>query len=42
VVEQIRQDAQVRRTFNLVEVVSDDSKRREFLDELFKHLIRIM
>lgn len=41
VMEQIRQDAQVRKVFNLVEILAGEQKRTEFLDEIFKHLIRI-
>jgi hypothetical protein len=42
VMEQIHQDAQVRKVFNLVDILADDRKRGEFLDEIFKHLIRII
>ncbi len=42
VVEQIEADAQVRNRFNLIDIMEDDAKRKEFLDELFVHLIRIV
>lgn len=42
VIRQINQDAQVRRWFNLVDILADQAKRNEFLDEIFKHLIRIV
>ena len=42
VMEQVRQDAQVRKVFNLVDILANYRKRGEFLDEIFKHLIRII
>jgi len=42
VVSQIRADAHVRKWFNLVDVFADQGKRQEFLDELFKHQIRVI
>lgn len=41
VIEQIKADAQVRKWFNLIEILEDDNKRRAFLRELFVHQIRI-
>jgi len=42
VMEQVRADAQVRKWFNLVDIFADDELRGEFLDEIFKHQIRIL
>lgn len=41
VVAQIEADAQVRRTFNLIDIFENDDKRQEFLEEIFTHVIRI-
>jgi len=41
VLSQIRQDQCVRKIFNLVEILADEDRRREFVDEIFLHVIRI-
>jgi hypothetical protein len=41
VMKQIEADGQVRRTFNLVDILDDEAKRQSFLDEIFKYLVRI-
>jgi hypothetical protein len=38
--EQIANDGQVRRTFNLTEILADGSARKQFLDEIFRFIIR--
>lgn len=40
--EQIEADAQVRKTFNLVEIMADPAKRKEFLREIFVYQIRVV
>lgn len=39
--EQIRQDAFVRKVFNLVEILANEQKREMFVEEIFVHLIRV-
>lgn len=39
--EQIKADAQVRKVFNLIEIMDEADKREEFLKEIFVHQIRI-
>ncbi len=39
--EQIKADGQVRKIFNLVDILEDASKRRKFLHELFGYVIRV-
>ncbi|NLI99253.1 XcyI family restriction endonuclease [bacterium] len=41
VARQIEEDGQVRKTFILPEILSDEKKRQQFLEELFKYIIRI-
>ncbi|MFQ5753711.1 MAG: XcyI family restriction endonuclease, partial [bacterium] len=41
VLDQIRHDGQVRKIYNLIDILQDTKKRNEFLDEIFKYLIRI-
>jgi len=41
VLQQIKEDGQVRQVFNLADVLSNVSRRQEFLDELFTYVIRI-
>lgn len=41
VARQIEEDGQVRKTYILPEILSDAKKRRQFLEELFKYIIRI-
>jgi hypothetical protein len=40
--EQIEQDGQVRRTYNLIDIIDNEAKRNEFMIEIFKHQIRII
>lgn len=42
VVEQIKADAQVRKIFNLVDILASEKEARKFLDELFRHQIRMI
>jgi hypothetical protein len=39
---QIREDAQVRKVFNLIDILADEPRKKQFLEELFKHQIRII
>jgi hypothetical protein len=41
VLDQIKQDGQVRKTYNLIDILQDENQRNGFLDEIFKYLIRI-
>jgi hypothetical protein len=38
---QIRDDGQVRRTFNLIDVLDNSRQKKAFLDEIFKFIIRL-
>jgi len=42
VVEQIKADGQVRKTYNLIELYDDPVKRDAFLREIFQYLIRVI
>ena len=42
VIAQIHEDAQVRKVFNLIDVLADVVEKKRFLDELFRHQIRII
>jgi hypothetical protein len=42
VMEQIMADAQVRKIFNLIEIMAEEKARREFLREIFVHQIRVL
>ncbi len=41
VARQIEEDGQVRKTYILPEILSDAKKKQQFLEELFKYIIRI-
>lgn len=41
VVNQIRDDGQVRKTFNLIDVFDNTERRKDLLDEIFKFIIRL-
>ena len=41
VLKQIETDGQVRKTYNLVDLLEAPTKRRKFLEELFRFLIRV-
>ena len=41
VLKQIKEDGQVRKTFNLAEILADRVRQQEFLDELFTYVIRL-
>ena len=38
---QIDADGQVRKVFNLIDILASENKQQEFLEELFNHVIRI-
>ena len=40
--DQIEQNGQVRHRFNLIDIMEDETRRNEFLDEIFIHQIRII
>ncbi len=42
VIQQIRKDREVRKYFNLIDILTDDTKRQAFLTEIFTHQIRII
>lgn len=39
--DQVKQDGQVRKIFNLIDIMQDEKKKYEFLEELFKYQIRL-
>jgi len=41
VLEQIDTDGQVRRKFNLVDILDDPQERKKFLEEIFKYIVRL-
>jgi hypothetical protein len=41
VLEQIKQDGQVRKVYNLIDILQNEVKKNEFFEELFKYQIRL-
>ncbi|RMD89696.1 MAG: XcyI family restriction endonuclease [Calditrichaeota bacterium] len=42
VLNQIKADGQVRKVYNLIEILQDEDKKNEFLEEIFKYQVRIL
>jgi hypothetical protein len=42
VLDQIKQDGQVRNTYNLIDILQDERKKNQFLEEIFRYQIRIV
>ncbi len=40
--EQITKDGQVRKDFNLLDIMKDEAKQKELLEEIFVHQVRIL